>query len=194
MLFLVSGKRTLLNLIFPISLELQQDFLLQNDRSMYNLRRQCIFILERAKWEKIHCVLFKEKLVSEVALVFFINLTESGSKSTLFEDSTSNIKKNPKQQQHNNKKKRNSLFSFTLKLCCYIIRVAVAFLLVFPYWWFLFSEKFALLKSWPVPDAFWTKIIGKNCLVVLILLNYYSVFVGEYCVDCCSKYQVLYSY
>lgn len=104
--------------------------------------------------ENTLCVLFKERLVSEVALVFFINLTESGSKSTLFEDSTSNIKKTPKQQQHNNKKKETLYFSFTLKLCCYIIHVAVAFLLVFPYWWFLFSEKFAPLRSWPVPDSF----------------------------------------
>lgn len=99
--------------------------------------------------------------MSEVALVFFINLTESGSKSTLFEDSTSNIKKNQTQSNNNiTIKKRNLyfilfyLFIFTLKLCCYIIHVAVAFLLVFPYWWFLFSEKFAPLRSWPVPDAF----------------------------------------
>lgn len=69
--------------------------------------------------ENTLCVLFKERPMSEVALVFFINLTESGSKSTLFEDSTSNIKKpNPKQQQHNNKKKK-SLFYFILSIYLY---------------------------------------------------------------------------
>lgn len=68
-------------------------------KSMYGLRRHCLFILERAKREKIHCVLFKERPVGEVALVFFISLAESGSEFTLLENFISNIiKTTPKQQ------------------------------------------------------------------------------------------------
>lgn len=54
-------------------------------------------------------VLFRERPVGKVVLVFLISLTESGSKSTLFEDSTSSMKK---QSQSNNNItiKRETLF------------------------------------------------------------------------------------
>lgn len=65
--------------------------------------------------ENTLCVLFRERPVSEVAFVFFISLTESSSKYTLFEDSTSNIKKkNPKQQQHNSIKGKSSILALHL--------------------------------------------------------------------------------
>lgn len=55
--------------------------------------------------ENTLCVLFKERPVGEGALVFFSRLTESGSKSTLFKDSNSNMKK---QSQSNNPKNHKS--------------------------------------------------------------------------------------